>query len=71
MSNDLRFSRLGISGTTYLLKLQLLKITGHRTIGSFPRCTPVRDLRTALILSYVHNYLTKLCRQQAVVITKL
>jgi hypothetical protein len=39
-----------------------------RTIGSFSRCTPVRDLHTVFDLLYVHNYITKLCRQQVEVI---
>jgi hypothetical protein len=39
-----------------------------RTIGNFPTCTPVRDFHTAINLSYVHDYITKLCRQQAEVI---
>jgi hypothetical protein len=36
-----------------------------RTIGNFPRCTPVRDLHEALNVPYVSDYVTKLCRQQA------
>jgi hypothetical protein len=39
-----------------------------RTIGNFPRCTPVRDVRRAFNLPYVYDYITKLCRQQAEVI---
>jgi hypothetical protein len=54
--------------SSYLLKLQRMKNKVLRTIGNFPRCTPFRDLHTAFILSYVHDYLTKLCRQQAEVI---
>jgi hypothetical protein len=49
----------------HLLKLQRLKNKVLRTIGNFPRCTPVRDLHTAFNLSYVYDYITKLCRQQA------
>jgi hypothetical protein len=33
--------------------------------GNFPRCTPVRDLHTALNPPYVYDYVTKLCRRQA------
>jgi hypothetical protein len=37
-------------------------------IGNFPRRTPVRDLHMAFKIPYVYDYITKLCRQQAVVI---
>jgi hypothetical protein len=37
-------------------------------LTSFPRRTPVRDLHTAFSLTYVYDYITKLCRQQAEVI---
>jgi hypothetical protein len=50
------------------LKLQLLQNKVPRTIGNFPRCTPVRDLHTAFNLPYAYDYTTKLCRQQAEVI---
>jgi hypothetical protein len=39
-----------------------------RTIGNPPRCTPVRDLYTALNLPYVYDYIIEFCRQQAEVI---
>jgi hypothetical protein len=39
-----------------------------RTIGNFPRCTPVRYLHTAFSLPYLYDYVTKLSRQQAEVI---
>jgi hypothetical protein len=52
----------------YLLKLQRLQNKVLRTIGNFPRCTPVRDLHTAFNLPYIHDYVTKLCWQQAEVI---
>jgi hypothetical protein len=54
----------------YLLKLQHLLNKVLRTIGNFPRSTPVCDLHMALNLPYVYNYITKLCRQQAEVIQK-
>jgi hypothetical protein len=38
---------------TYLLKLQRLQNKVLRTIGNFPRCTPVRDMQTAFNLPYV------------------
>jgi hypothetical protein len=39
-----------------------------RTIGTFPRRTPVRDSQMAFKLPYMYDYITKLCRQQAEVI---
>ena len=36
--------------------------------GNCPRCTPTRDLHTALKIPYVRDFITKLCRQQAEVI---
>jgi hypothetical protein len=49
----------------YLLKLQRLQNKVLRTIGNFPRYTPVRDMYTAFNLSHVYDYITKLCRKQA------
>jgi hypothetical protein len=57
-------------GTTYthLLKLQRLQKKVLRTIGNFPRHTPVRTLHTAFNIPNIYDYITKLCRQQAEVI---
>jgi hypothetical protein len=54
----------------YLLKLQLLQNKVLRTIGNFPRRTPIRDLQITFKLPYIHvyYYITTLCRQQAEVI---
>jgi hypothetical protein len=52
----------------HLLKLQHLQNNALRTIGNFPKCTPVSDLHTAFNLQHVYNYITKLCRQQLEVI---
>jgi hypothetical protein len=52
----------------HLLKLQRLKNKVLRTIGNFPRPTPVHDLHMAFKLPYVYDYITKLCRKQAEVI---
>jgi hypothetical protein len=49
-----------LAADTYLLKLQRLQKKVLRTIGNFPRCTPVRDTHTAFNLSYVYDYMTKL-----------
>jgi hypothetical protein len=38
------------------------------TTGNFPKRTPVRELHLDFKLSYVYDYVTKLCRQQAEVI---
>jgi hypothetical protein len=53
---------------THLIKLQRLQNKVLRTIGNFPRCTPVRDLDIAFKIPYVYDYITKLYRQQAEVI---
>jgi hypothetical protein len=50
------------------LKLQCLQNKVIRTIGNFPRRTPVCDLHLAFKISYVYDFITKLCRQQAEVI---
>jgi hypothetical protein len=50
------------------MKLQRLQNRVLRTIGNYPRCTPVRDLHMAFHISYIYDYITKLCRQQAEVI---
>jgi hypothetical protein len=57
-----------LAADIFLLKLQCLKNKVLRAIGNFPRRTSVRDLHTAFNLSYVYDYITKLCRQQAEVI---
>jgi hypothetical protein len=54
--------------TTYLLKLQGLLNKLVHTIGNFLSCTLVCDLHMAFNLSYVDDYITGLCRQQAEVI---
>jgi hypothetical protein len=50
---------------THLLKLQRLQNKVLRTIGHFPRRTPVRDLHVAFRIPYMYDFITKLCRQQA------
>jgi hypothetical protein len=57
-----------LAADTYLLKLQRIQNKVLRTIGNFPRCTPVRDLHTAFNLPYVYDYITKLYGQQPEVI---
>jgi hypothetical protein len=52
----------------HLLKLQRLQNKVLRTIGNFPRGTPVRGLHRAFNIPYICDYITKLCRQQAQVI---
>jgi hypothetical protein len=53
---------------THLMKLHRLKNKVLRTIGNFPRRTPVHELHMTFKLLYVYDYITKLCRQQAEVI---
>jgi hypothetical protein len=47
------------------MKVQRLQNKVHRTIGSFPRRTPFRDLHMAFEIPFAYDYITKLCRQQA------
>jgi hypothetical protein len=51
-----------------LLKLQRPQKKVLRTIGNFPRHTSVRDFYRAFNLPYMHDYIIKMCRQQAEVI---
>ncbi|PNF41703.1 hypothetical protein B7P43_G03453 [Cryptotermes secundus] len=53
---------------THLVKLQRLQNKVLRTIGNFPRRTPVRDLHLAFKIPYIYAYITELCRKQAEVI---
>jgi hypothetical protein len=53
---------------THLMKLQRLQNKAFRTIGNFPRRTPVRELHKAFSIPYIYNYITKLSRQQAEVV---
>jgi hypothetical protein len=53
---------------THLKKLQSLQNKVLRTIGNFPRRTPVRDLHITFKIPYVYDYITKLCRPQEEVI---
>jgi hypothetical protein len=50
------------------MKLQRLQNKVLRTIGNYPRRTPVRDLHLAFQIPFVYDYMTELCRQQAEVI---
>jgi hypothetical protein len=59
---------LGISGRHYLLKFQRLQNKVLRTIGNFPRSTPVRYLHTAFNIPYVYGCKTRPWRQKAEVI---
>jgi hypothetical protein len=54
---------------THLMKLQRLQNKVLRTIGNFPRRTPVCKLhKPGIQLPYIYDYITKLSRQQAEVI---
>jgi hypothetical protein len=48
--------------------LQRLQNKDFRTIGNFPKRTPIRDLHMAFKLPCIYDYMTKLCRKQAEVI---
>jgi hypothetical protein len=45
-----------LAADIYLLKLQSMQSKVLRTIGNFPRCSPVRDLHRAFNVPYVYNY---------------
>jgi hypothetical protein len=53
---------------TRLMKSQRHQNKVLRTIGKFPRNTPIRDMHISLQIPRVYDYITKLCRQQAQVI---
>jgi hypothetical protein len=52
---------------SYLLKLQRLQNKVLRTNGKLHRRTLIRDLHTAFKIPYLHDLVTKLCRQQATI----
>jgi hypothetical protein len=56
------------AANTHLIKLQRLQNKVIRTIGNYPRRTPVSDLHMAFQIQFVYDYITKLCKQQAEVI---
>jgi hypothetical protein len=51
-----------------LMYLQCLQNRVLHAISNLDRCTPVRNVHLAFKISYVFNYITKLCRRQAEVI---
>jgi hypothetical protein len=53
---------------THLLKSQLLQNKVLRTIGNFPRHTPVCELHKAFNIPHIYDYVTKLCRRQAKIV---
>jgi hypothetical protein len=52
---------------TYLSKLQRLQNRVLRTIGNFPRSTPVHNLHLAFEIPYVYDFITKLSIHYAVI----
>jgi hypothetical protein len=52
---------------SYLLILQRLQNKVIRTTGNLPKRTPNRDLNVAFKISYIYDFVTKQCRQQAVI----
>jgi hypothetical protein len=51
-----------------LLKLQRLQNKVLSAIGNLPRRKPTEELHAAFNISYVCDFITQLCRQQATVI---
>jgi hypothetical protein len=47
---------------THLIKLQRLQNKVLRTIDSFSRRTPIRELYKAFSIPYIYDYITKLSR---------
>jgi hypothetical protein len=65
-ANNVRLSRLGISGRHLPLKIAepTKQVSAHH--WKFSRCTPVRDMHTAFKLPYAYDIrITKLCMKQA------
>jgi hypothetical protein len=56
------------AGDTHLLKLQRPQNKVLRTIGNFPRHTPVCELHKAFNIPYIYDYITNLCRKEAKII---
>jgi hypothetical protein len=52
----------------HLFRLQRLQNRVLRTTGNSPRRTSVRDMLVAFQILYIYDYITKLCRNQAVII---
>jgi hypothetical protein len=50
---------------SHLLKLYRLQNEFLRATGNLPKSTPSRDLHVAFKIPYLHDFVTKLCRQQA------
>jgi hypothetical protein len=50
---------------TDLMKLQRLQNKALRTTGKFPRNIPIHDMHISFQISYIYDYITKLCTQQA------
>jgi hypothetical protein len=53
---------------THLLKLQRVQNKVLCTTGNFPRHTSIPDMHVAFYVSYVYEYVTKLCRRLAEII---
>jgi hypothetical protein len=52
----------------YPLNLERLHNRVLRTIGNLDKSTPYPELHVALIIPYLYDYITKLCRTQAEII---
>jgi hypothetical protein len=57
-----------LAADSHLLKLQHLENKFLCTIGNLPRRTSTRDLHMAFKIPYLHDFVTRLCKQQAAVI---
>jgi hypothetical protein len=59
---------LEYAADAHILKLQRLQNRVIRSTGNLDKCTPVREMHVTFKISYVYDYITKLCRTQAEVI---
>jgi hypothetical protein len=58
-NHDLCLPRLGVCSRQPSTEIAAPAKQSPRTIGNFPRHTPVRDLRMAFKLPYIYDYITK------------
>jgi hypothetical protein len=53
------------AAVSHVLKLHRLQNRVHRTAGNLPRRTATHALHLTFKISYVYDYITKICRKQA------
>jgi hypothetical protein len=53
---------------SYLLKLKRLQNRVLQAIGNLPSHTPIRDFHRSFKITYLHDYVTQLCKEQESII---